>query len=370
MGPLTSSSIETAAQPALPGTHTARGYAAAAPDAALAPHSFERRALGPHDLRIEILHCGVCHSDLHMARDEWGMTVYPVVPGHEIVGRVSEVGAAVARFAVGQHAGVGCLVDSCRECEACAEGLEQYCEGGVWTYGGTEKQTGRPTAGGYASSIVVDEEFALRIADGADLAATAPLLCAGITTYSPLRHHGVGPGSRVGVVGLGGLGHMAVKLASAMGAEVVLFTTSPDKQAQGAELGADRVVVSTDPEAMAALDSSLDVIVDTVAAPHDLDAYLATLGREGALVLVGIPPEAEPHPAPSALGLISQRRTLTGSSIGGIAETQEMLDFCAEHGIVAEIEPIAIDRINEAYERMLAGDVRFRFVIDMASLTS
>ncbi len=351
-----------------PAAHTARGYAAAAPDAPLAPHSFERRALGPHDLRIEILHCGVCHSDLHMARDEWGGTVYPLVPGHEIVGRVSAVGAAVERFAVGAHAGVGCLVESCRECEACAEGLEQYCDGAVYTYGGTETQTGRPTAGGYASSIVVDEQFALRIADGVDLAATAPLLCAGITTYSPLRHHGVGPGSQVGVVGLGGLGHMAVKLAKALGAEVVQFTTSPEKMAEALELGADGVCLSSDPAALTALSSSLDLVVDTVSAPHDLDLYLDTLKRDGALVLVGIPPEAEPHPSPSVNGLVNRRRTLTGSSIGGIAETQEMLDLCAEHGIVAEIEPIPIERINEAYERMLAGDVRFRFVIDISTL--
>ncbi len=348
------------------GVTVALGYAAAAPDAQLGPHSFERRELGPHDVRIEILHCGVCHSDLHMARDEWGGTVYPVVPGHEIVGRVSEVGAGVERFAVGEHAGVGCLVDSCRECEACGEDLEQYCEGGLtYTYGGVEKETGRPTAGGYSNQIVVDEHFALKIAAEADLAATAPLLCAGITTYSPLRHHGVGPGSRVGVVGLGGLGHMGVKLASAMGAEVVLFTTSPDKQAVATELGADRVVVSTDPAAMAALGASFDLVLDTVAAPHDLDAYLQVLKRDGALVLVGIP--AEPHPSPTVFNLLG-RRSLTGSSIGGLAETQEMLDFCAEHGIVAEIEPIAIGQINDAFERMLAGDVRFRFVIDMSTL--
>jgi alcohol dehydrogenase (NADP+) len=348
------------------GISVALGYAAAAPDTQLAPHSFERRELGPHDVRIEILHCGVCHSDLHMARDEWGGTVYPLVPGHEIVGRVSEVGAEVERFVVGEHAGVGCLVDSCRECEACGEELEQYCEGGLtYTYGGVEKQTGRPTAGGYSNQIVVDEHFALRIAAGADLAATAPLLCAGITTYSPLRHHGVGPGSRVGVVGLGGLGHMGVKLASALGAEVVLFTTSPDKQAVASELGADRVVVSTDPAAMAELGASLDLVLDTVAAPHDLDAYLQVLKRDGALVLVGIP--AEPNPSPSVQHLLG-RRSLTGSSIGGLAETQEMLDFCAEHGISAEIEPIAIGQINDAFERMLVGDVRFRFVIDMSTL--
>ena len=351
------------------GISVALGYAAA-PDAQLAPHYFERRELGPHDVRIEILHCGVCHSDLHMARDEWGGTVYPLVPGHEIVGRVSEVGSEVDRFAVGDHAGVGCLVASCRECEACGENLEQYCEGGLtYTYGGIENETGRPTAGGCSNQIVVDEHFALKIGAeiGAeiDLAATAPLLCAGITTYSPLRHHGVGPGSRVGVVGLGGLGHMGVKLASALGAEVVLFTTSPDKEAEARALGADEVVVSTDPAAMDALGASFDLVLDTVAAPHDLDAYLQVLKRDGALVLVGIP--AERNPSPTVQNLLG-RRALTGSSIGGIAETQEMLDFCAEHGIVAEIEPIAIDQINEAFERMLAGDVRFRFVIDMSTL--
>jgi uncharacterized zinc-type alcohol dehydrogenase-like protein len=359
------SEATTATQPGA--TALAHGYAAAAPDAPLAPHSFERRALGPRDLRIEILHCGVCHSDLHMARDEWGQTVYPVVPGHEIVGRVSEVGEAVTGIAVGEHAGVGCLVDSCRLCEACGEGLEQYCEGGLtYTYGGVERQTGRPTAGGYSNTIVVDEGFVLRIAAGVDLAATAPLLCAGITTWSPLRHHGVGPGSKVGVVGLGGLGHMAVKLAAALGAEVVLFTTSAAKEAEARALGADHVVVAGDEAAAARWSSGLDLVVDTVSAPHDLDPYVGFLKRDGAVVLVGIPDS--PHPSPGVMQLLG-RRSLTGSSIGGIAETQEMLDFCAEHGIVAEVESIAIDEINEAFERMLAGDVRFRFVIDMATLT-
>ncbi|MGV1049788.1 MAG: NAD(P)-dependent alcohol dehydrogenase [Solirubrobacterales bacterium] len=347
---------------------TADGWAAASPGAALAPYSFERRALGPGDVRIEILHCGVCHSDLHTARNEWsetfGETLYPVVSGHEIVGRVTEVGAEVGGFAVGDHAGVGCLVDSCRECEACADGLEQYCEtGSTPTYNGIEPQTGRPTAGGYASSIVVDEHFSLRISDGVDLAATAPLLCAGITVYSPLRHHGVGPGSRVGVGGLGGLGHMAVKLASAMGAEVTLFTSSAAKTAAASALGADAVVVGG-PDA-AAGGGALDLLIDTVSTSHDLDPYLGLLKRDGALVLVGVP--AQPHPSPSLAPLLG-RRSLTGSSIGGLAETQEMLDFCAEHGVVAEIEPIAIDQINEAFERMLAGDVRFRFVIDMSTL--
>ncbi|HUC01264.1 MAG TPA: NAD(P)-dependent alcohol dehydrogenase [Solirubrobacterales bacterium] len=357
---------ETLARPAT----TARGWAAASPTVPLAPYSFERRPLGPFDVRIEILHCGVCHSDLHTVRNEWsqtfGQTLYPCVPGHEIVGRVAEIGSAVEDFAVGDRAGVGCLVDSCRECDACAEELEQYCEGEagpIGTYSSVEPQTGRPTAGGYSSQIVVDEHFALRISERVDLAATAPLLCAGITVFSPLRHHGVGPGSRVGVVGLGGLGHMAVKLASAMGAEVTLFTTSPGKTADASALGADSVVVVSR-EAPAA-GGDLDLVIDTVSASHDLDPYLGALKRDGALVLVGIP--AVPHPSPGVAPLLG-RRSLTGSSIGGLAETQEMLDFCAEHGVVAEIEPIAIDQINEAYERMLAGDVRFRFVIDMSTL--
>jgi uncharacterized zinc-type alcohol dehydrogenase-like protein len=349
-------------------TTAAVGWAAQAPEAPLAPYRFERRPLGPRDVQIEILHCGVCHSDLHTARNEWsealGETLYPCVPGHEIVGRVTAAGEEVERFAAGDFAGVGCLVGSCMECDSCAEGLEQYCEHGglVFTYNSVEPQTGLPTAGGYSSSIVVDEHFALRISPDADLAATAPLLCAGITVYSPLRHHGVGPGSRVGVVGLGGLGHMAVKLAVALGAEVTLFTTSPEKAAQGRELGAHEVIVGADGEDPA---GRFDVIVDTVSASHDLDRYLGLLGRDGALVLVGIPPT--PHPSPRVAALLG-RRSLTGSSIGGLAETQEMLDLCAEHGIVAEIEPIAIDEINRAYERLEAGDVRFRFVIDMSTL--
>ncbi len=351
-------------------TATALGYAAASPQAPLAPCSFERRPLGPTDVRIEILHCGVCHSDLHTARNEWsesfGETLYPVVPGHEIVGRVAQVGAEVSRFAVGDNAGVGCLVDSCGACEACTADLEQYCEKeATLTYNSIEPQTGRPTAGGYSSSIVVDEHFALKIAAGADLAATAPLLCAGITVYSPLRHHGVGPGSRVGVVGLGGLGHMAVKLAAALGAEVVLFTTSAGKAAEGRALGAHGVVITGDPGELEASAGGFDLIVDTAAVSHDLDPYLRLLKRDGALVLVGIP--AVPHPSPGVAPLLG-RRSLTGSSIGGLAATQEMLDLCAEHGIVAEIEPIAIDQINTAFERMLAGDVRFRFVIDMSTL--
>jgi uncharacterized zinc-type alcohol dehydrogenase-like protein len=346
---------------------TARGYAATAPDAPLSPLSFDRREVGPTDVEIEILFCGVCHSDLHMARGEWGQVPYPLVPGHEIVGRVTAVGGDVTKVAVGELTGVGCMVDSCQRCDACAEDLEQYCENGAtMTYGGVEKQTGSTTAGGYSSTIVVDEGFVLRVAEGVDLAATAPLLCAGITTYSPLRHWDVGEGSAVGVVGLGGLGHMAVKLAAAMGAHVVLFTTSPGKADDAKALGAHEVVVSTDREQMKAQRGKLDLIVNTVAAQHDLNAFLRLLTRDGTMVLVGIP--SEPHPPTSVGVLAGGRRSLAGSAIGGIAETQEMLDFCAEHGITADVETIAIDEIDAAYERMLEGDVKFRFVIDMATL--
>jgi uncharacterized zinc-type alcohol dehydrogenase-like protein len=360
----------TARRAAAPAATAAVGYAAASADGPLAPRRFERRPLGPRDVGIEILHCGVCHSDLHTARNEWAEalaeTIYPVVPGHEIVGRVTAVGEEVERFAPGDNAGVGCLVDSCLACKACADDLEQYCEKvPTFTYNSIEPQTGLPTAGGYSSSIVVDEHFALRIAPDADLAAAAPLLCAGITVYSPLRQHGVGPGSRLGVVGLGGLGHMAVKLGAALGAEVVLFTTSAEKAAEAAALGAAGAVVTTEPGALERAAAGFDLIVDTVSASHDLDPYLRLLRLGGALALVGIP--SLPHPSPSVEPLLG-RRKLTGSSIGGLAETQEMLDFCAEHGIVAEIEPIAIEQINQAFERMQAGDVRFRFVIDMSTL--
>jgi uncharacterized zinc-type alcohol dehydrogenase-like protein len=342
-------------------------YAAQGPDTPLAPHPWDRREPGPTDVRIEILFCGVCHSDLHTARGEWGGTIYPVVPGHEIVGRVSAVGASVTRFREGQLVGVGCLVDSCQRCTSCGEGLEQYCENGfTGTYGSIEKQTGRPTAGGYSERIVVDEKFVLTIPEGMDPAAAAPLLCAGITTYSPLRHWNAGPGKKVGVVGLGGLGHMGVKIARAMGAEVVLFTTSPNKREDGLRLGAHQVVVSREKAEMGAHANSFDLIVNTVAAPHDLSAFLNLLKREGTMVLVGAP--AEPHPSPQVFSLIMKRRSLAGSLIGGIAETQEMLDFCGQHGLVSDIEMIRMDQINEAYERMLKGDVRYRFVIDMASL--
>jgi alcohol dehydrogenase (NADP+) len=342
-------------------------YAAYSATTPLAPYSFDRRDPGPHDVQIEILFCGVCHSDLHTVRSEWEGTVYPMVPGHEIVGRVSRVGAEVSKFKEGDLAAVGCIVDSCRHCASCAEGLEQYCENGMTgTYGGVEKETGQPTRGGYSERIVVDENYVLRVPEGLDPAAAAPLLCAGITTWSPLRHWKVGPESKVGVVGLGGLGHMAVKLAHALGARVVLFTTSPDKVEDGRRLGADEVVISKDAAAVAKHANSFNLIIDTVSAPHSLDALLELLARDGALVLVGAP--GEPHPSPAVFNMILKRRSLAGSLIGGIAETQEVLDFCGEHGIASDIEIIPIQKIDEAYERMLKGDVKYRFVIDMASL--
>ncbi|HVG11026.1 MAG TPA: NAD(P)-dependent alcohol dehydrogenase [Thermoanaerobaculia bacterium] len=344
-----------------------KAYAAYSATTPLAPHSFERRDPGPKDVQIEILYCGVCHSDVHTVRSEWPGTVYPLVPGHEIVGRVVKAGRDVSRFKEGDLAAVGCLVDSCRHCASCGEDLEQYCENGsTGTYGGVEKETGRPTYGGYSDKIVVDEHFVLSLSDKLDPAAAAPLLCAGITTWSPLRHWKVGPGQKVGVVGLGGLGHMGVKLAHALGAHVVLFTTSPGKTEDARRLGADEVVISKNPDEMARHAGSFHFILNTVAAPHDLDAFLVLLRRDGAMVLVGAP--GEPHPSPTVFNLIMGRRTLAGSLIGGIAETQEMLDFCAEHGIVSDIEIIPIQRINEAYERMLKSDVKYRFVIDMASL--
>ncbi len=342
------------------------GYAAQGPTDRLAPFQFERRAVGPHDVRIDILYCGVCHSDLHTARNEWKNTLYPSVPGHEIVGRVVEVGAHVSKFKVGDLAGVGCMVDSCRHCSSCEEGLEQYCDNGfTGTYNGPVFG-GENTYGGYSDKIVVSEQYVLRITHEENLAAVAPLLCAGITTYSPLRQWKVGPGQKVGVAGLGGLGHMAVKIARAMGAHVVLFTTSPDKKADALRLGANEVVVSKNPDEMATHANSFDFILNCIAAPHNLDAYLGLLKRDGTMTLVGAP--AEPHPSPEVFNLIFKRRRLAGSLIGGIAETQEMLDFCAEHKIVSDIEMIRIHDINEAYERMLKGDVKYRFVIDMESL--
>ncbi|WP_145137831.1 NAD(P)-dependent alcohol dehydrogenase [Roseomonas gilardii] len=345
---------------------TCTGYAAEAATAPLAPFTFERRDPGPTDVRIDILYCGVCHSDLHQARNEWHNTLYPCVPGHEIVGRVTAVGEAVTRFRVGDLAGVGCMVDSCRECANCQEGLEQYCERGfVGTYNGEDKHSGGHTFGGYSRAVVVDQAFVLKVPENLDLAAVAPLLCAGITTYSPLRHWKVGPGQRVGIVGLGGLGHMAVKFARAFGAHVVLFTTSASKVEDALRLGAHEVVLSRDEAAMAREANSFDFILDAVAAQHDINAYLGLLKRDGTLVQVGAPEQ----PLPVAVfSLIFKRRSFAGSLIGGIAETQEMLDFCGEHGITSDIEMIRMDEINTAYERMIRSDVKYRFVIDMATL--
>lgn len=343
------------------------GFAAQSATAKLAPWRFERRAPGPKDVRVEIAYCGVCHSDLHMARGEWGNSVYPLIPGHEIVGRVSAVGAEVARFKTGDLVGVGCMVGSCQHCASCREGLEQYCEiGFIGTYGSPDPKTpGMLTYGGYSKAIVVDETFVLRMPANLDLAAAAPLLCAGITTYSPLRHWQAGPGKKVGVVGLGGLGHMAVKLAAAMGADVTLFTTSANKVEDGKRLGAHQVVISRDEAAMAGQANQFDLIIDAVAAAHDINAYLALLKREGTLVQVGAPPEPLPV---DVFGLIFKRRNFAGSLIGGIAETQEMLDFCGEHNITCDIEMIRMEQIDDAYERMLKSDVKYRFVIDMATL--
>ena len=344
-----------------------RGYAALSADQPLQPFEFQRRALTADDVQIDILYCGVCHSDLHTARDDWGNTLFPSVPGHEIIGRVSATGASVDKFKVGDLVGVGCMVDSCQTCSSCAEDLEQFCDNGfTGTYNGHASGFGENTYGGYADNIVVRQAFVLRIPETDTPAAIAPLLCAGITTYSPLRHWGVGPGQKVAVVGLGGLGHMGIKIARAMGAHVVLITTSPSKREDGLRLGAHEVIISSDRQQMAAAMNSLDFILNTVAAPHDLNALLSLLKRDGTMTLVGAP--AEPHPSPEVFRLIFKRRKLAGSLIGGIAETQEMLDFCAEHNIVSDIELIPIQQINEAYERMLKGDVRYRFVIDMNSL--
>lgn len=343
------------------------GYAARSEQSPLALFPFERREPGPNDVEIDILYCGICHTDLHFARNDWGMTSYPVVPGHEIVGRVTRTGADVSRFNEGDLVGVGCMVDSCRTCRGCTEGLEQFCEEGpTLTYSAPERQTGAMTMGGFSQAIVVDQHFVLSLPDGLDPASAAPLLCAGITTYSPLRRFGVGAGHRVGVVGMGGLGHMAIKFGRALGAEMIQFTTSPEKVEDARKLGASDVVLSTDEERMNALANSFDLIIDTVSAPHPLDPYLTLLKRDGTLVLVGVP--AARHPAADLSSIIWRRKMIAGSLIGGIGETQEMLDFSAKHGIAAEIELIPIQDVNEAFERMLAGDVKYRFVIDMASL--
>ncbi len=342
-------------------------YGAHAGNQPLEPLRINRRAPNAHDVQIEIAFCGICHSDLHQVRSEWEGTQYPCVPGHEIVGRVTQVGAHVSAFKPGDLVGVGCIVDSCQHCEDCDAGLENYCDGMIGTYNFPTPDAPGWTLGGYSQAIVVHERYVLRIGHPEEqLAAVAPLLCAGITTYSPLRHWNAGPGKKVGVVGIGGLGHMGIKLAHAMGAHVVAFTTSESKREAALELGADEVVVSRDASQMAVHAKSFDFILNTVAAPHDLDAFLVLLKRDGAMTLVGAP--ASPHSSPNVFNLIMKRRTLAGSMIGGIAETQEMLDFCAEHGIVADIELVRAEQINDAYERMLRGEVKYRFVIDNASL--
>lgn len=342
-------------------------YAAQDANAKLAPFEYQPRELRDHDVQIEVMYCGVCHSDLHQARNEWKNTVFPVVPGHEIVGRVTAVGGHTQKYNVGDLVGVGCMVDSCRTCDSCKEELEQYCEEGfTGTYNGQDRLTGDITYGGYATQVVVNEDFVLRIPENLDPAGAAPLLCAGITTYSPLHHWNVGPGKKVGIVGLGGLGHMGVKIAHAMGAHVVLFTTTPSKVEDGKRLGADEVVISKDPEQMAAHANSFDFILNTVAAQHDLNPFITLLRRDGAMTLVGVP--EHDHPSPQVLNLIFKRRTLAGSLIGGIKETQEMLDFCGQHNITSDVEMIKMDEINEAYERMLKSDVKYRFVIDIDTL--
>ncbi|OIR09087.1 aldehyde reductase YahK [mine drainage metagenome] len=347
---------------------TVKAYGAIAKDKPLEPMTIHRRAPGPHDVQIEIAYCGICHSDLHTVRSEWPGTLYPCVPGHEIVGHVSAVGGHVSRFKVGEAVGVGCLVDSCQTCPSCGEGLEQFCEHGfTGTYNFPTPDAPGHTLGGYSQRIVVSENFVLKIGHpAAQLAAVAPLLCAGITTYSPLRHWQAGPGRKVGIVGIGGLGHMGIKLAHAMGAETVAFTTSESKRQAALALGADSVVVSRNADEMKAHAGSFHFILDTVAASHNLDAYLTLLKRDGTLCLVGAPDHA--HPSPDVFNLILGRRAIAGSLIGGIAETQEMLDFCAEKGIVSDIEMITPPQIDQAYDRMQKSDVKYRFVMDMAAL--
>jgi uncharacterized zinc-type alcohol dehydrogenase-like protein len=343
-----------------------RAWAAASATSPLAPHEIVRRDVGDHDVAIEITHCGVCHSDIHQARDEWGGALFPMVPGHEIVGRVTKVGRAVKGFAPGDLAGVGCMVDSCRTCRSCARDLEQFCEkGAAFTYNGTEMDRRTPTYGGYSKAVVVDERFTLRLGKGVDLAGTAPLLCAGITTWSPLRHWKAGKGTRLGVVGLGGLGHMAVKLGAALGCEVTMLSTSASKEADARRLGAHGFALTKEPATFQKLAGRFDLVIDTISAPHDYNAYLSLVAVDGAMVVVGVPPAPTPV---HAFSLIGGRKTLAGSLIGGIKETQEMLDFCAERKIAADVEVIPIQKINEAYERMVKNDVRYRFVVDLASL--
>ncbi len=347
-------------------TFSVKAYGTEAPEADLKQMEINRREVTARDVEIDILYCGVCHSDIHTARNEWPGTIYPNVPGHEIVGRITKVGSGVTKFKAGDLAAVGCMVDSCRECESCKEGLENYCENGMTgTYNAHDKHLNTHTFGGYSAGIVVDEDFVLRVPENLDLVATAPLLCAGITTYSPLRYWKVGPGKKVGIVGIGGLGHMGIKLAKAMGAHVVVITTSPSKVDDAKRLGADEVILSTDKSQMKAHAGTFNFILDCVSAEHDINAYLRLLKRDGHLTLVGAP--VEPLPV-APFSLITARKSFSGSMIGGIAETQEMLDFCSEHNITSDIELIRIQDINEAYERMIKGDVKYRFVIDMASL--
>lgn len=346
----------------------AKAYAAQSATTPLAPFSLERRNVGAHDVQIEILYCGVCHSDIHTARSEWGPSRYPVVPGHEIVGRVTAVGEHVKKFKVGDLAGVGCFVDSCRECENCKEGIEQYCDNGMsGTYNSFERDKKTPTYGGYSTQIVTDENYTLKISDKLPLANVAPLLCAGITTYSPLRHVKVGKGHKVAVLGLGGLGHMAVKFAASFGAEVTMLSSSPSKEADAKKLGAHHFALTSDKETMKSLTKKFDFILNTVSAQHDYNTYLQLLKTNGTMIVVGVP---EIPSTVNAFSLIGQRRSIIGSLIGGIAETQEMLDYCAEHNIVSEVEVINADYINTAYERMIKSDVKYRFVIDLASLKS
>lgn len=343
------------------------GYAAQSSTAPLAPFHFTRRTPRPDDVAVEVLYCGVCHSDLHQARNDWGFSHYPLVPGHEIIGRVTAVGAGVTKFKPDDLVGIGCMVDSCRECQPCKQGLEQYCdEGNVQTYNGVDRHDHQPTYGGYSQQIVASQDFVLRIPASMDLKSAAPLLCAGITTWSPLRHWNVGKGSKVAVVGLGGLGHMAIKLAHALGAEVTLFTRSPGKEADARRLGADRVVLSTSASQMESVKGQFELIIDTVPYEHDINPYMPTLTVDGTLVFVGL--LGDINPMLSTVSMILGRRSVAGSCIGGIAETQEMLDFCGEHGITSDVEMIDIQNINAAYERMLKSDVKYRFVIDMASL--
>jgi len=344
-----------------------QGFAARDAQSALSPFAFERREPGPRDVQIEILYCGICHSDLHQARNDWSNSLYPMVPGHEIVGKVMRVGSQVSKLKAGDFAGVGCMVDSCRQCSACRSHLEQFCEqGATWTYNAKERGSEQLAFGGYSEQIVVDEHFVVTIPQGVDLKGVAPLLCAGITTYSPLRHWKVGPGQKVGVVGLGGLGHMGVKFAKALGAHVVMITTSPEKGKDAKRLGADEVLVSRDAAAMAKHARSFDFLLNTVPVSHDVNPYLALLKIDGTMVLVGVLTALDPPV--QGTSLIFGRKHLTGSAIGGMEETQEMIDFSAKHGIVSDIEMIPIQNVNAAYERLLKNDVKYRFVIDMSSL--